>query len=682
MRNPCISITLIVVMSLALSSIAVLADDPKNPQQAVQADSWLVERFRQGAMERNLGQAADLHVGSITSSYYPLTGQTLYHAKVSGVRTGRMVAISLDRSGQMVDGEEALQREEQARRDTYGKLDRELYELLQGLSGDSVAEFPVSIWLHMGVPIPPPDRPWLLQHSKYGLDTPVSLMHARSSGPGRRQWLDDGPQPELREAEVDAALAEESERVQAAVTMVTHPLLTYLLEQGWTVDYVSQYVPVVYATLSKQAILDVQGREDVQLIGLVRRMQKCLDVARTATSADSVWDTGLTGYGLRIGVIEVGGRAAVDNPYLWGVVQDAENACTDPQDHATAVTGMVRSRHVRYRGIAYGSLVRVGGSCEGWTRELETAAERAITWGAGLLNCSWGHSSPLGQPDSNERYWDTLVALHRATVCFAAGNEGREHGYIGHPAMAYNVVSVGAYNDQNTATWSDDTIASFSSYRDPWSANDDREKPEVTAPGVSINSTSVRSPWVKDCGSGTSYAAPMTTGAAALMIQANPELRAWPEAVKAILMATAWNNIEGDWWLSDKDGAGGIDIEAACEVARQYLWRAAEVKRTDFDANGDKRISIELPVADYARAVIVWCVDPNYANYPSRPQADFDLYYLDAQGNTIDQSESGDNNYELVAVRNVTGGRRTLRVHAWRIDTDNPIRFAWAVACW
>jgi len=680
-------IALLVVFNLVLPNAPVLADSAGDPEGAIRVEHVLSERFRQVAEEEQFGPGTELRLGKISESYYPLTDLTLFHAKVTDLRTGRIVGISLDPAGRVVDGEEALRREEQARRDTYGKLEPSLHERLSDLPEDSTAMFPVSIWLHMEPVAPSPDRPWFLKQSK------PYVEKLSASVPLRFPVLDNGisaydypaPEPEVTVAQVTAELRKESERVKVVVAEAQRPLLAFLQERGCRVDGVSEYVSVVYVTLAKPTILEVQDREDVQLVALVQRAKDCMDIAKLATYADYAWDMGLTGKGVRVGVIEVNGRVAVDNPYLRGVVQDAQNVCSATKDHNSAVTGMIRSRHVRYRGISYGSLVRVGGSCGGWLSELRSAAERAIDWGARLLNNSWGHLDPKGEMGAGEKYWDSLVWNHRVTVCFAAGNTGRTYAdaYVGHPALAYNLISVGAYDDHNTTSWSDDTMADFSSFRDPSSANGDREKPELCAPGVSINSTSVRSPWVTNCGQGTSYSSPIVTGAAALMMQEAPELLSWPEAVKAILMASAINNIEYDWKMEGRDGAGGIDAqEASTKVTKRHAWGAGYLSPADFDAYDDYYINISLPVADKARAVIVWCVDPNYANYPSRPQADFDLYWLDNEGYEITNSESGDNNFEVVGVYDVApAGWRTLRVHAYRMPSQ-PLRFAWAVHWW
>jgi serine protease AprX len=61
---------------------------------------------------------------------------------------------------------------------------------------------------------------------------------------------------------------------------------------------------------------------------------------------------------------------------------------------------------------------------------------------------------------------------------------GNLHGGITAPANAPWVITVGAYNDQDTPDTSDDTVATFSS-RGP-TAIDATAKPDLVAPGLHI----------------------------------------------------------------------------------------------------------------------------------------------------------------------------------------------------
>ncbi|MBU8905881.1 S8 family serine peptidase [Desertibacillus haloalkaliphilus] len=107
----------------------------------------------------------------------------------------------------------------------------------------------------------------------------------------------------------------------------------------------------------------------------------------------------------------------------------------------------------------------------------------------------------------------------------------------------------------------EDLLASFSS-RGPVTHSWD-VKPEVVAPGVSIDSTIPKGYLGLN---GTSMAAPHVAGAAALIKQAHPD---WsPEQIKAALMNTAKQivNKEGETYLPHEQGAGRIQIDKAVEA--------------------------------------------------------------------------------------------------------------------
>jgi subtilisin family serine protease len=119
------------------------------------------------------------------------------------------------------------------------------------------------------------------------------------------------------------------------------------------------------------------------------------------------------------------------------------------------------------------------------------------------------------------------------------------------------------FTDMSEAKTVGDTLADFSS-RGPSRVTYDI-KPEITAPGVSVLSTVpsfINNPtdptnysYAYQRMSGTSMATPFTSGVAALLLQAQPDLE--PEEIKAILMNTA-DSLSKPYSVFEQ-GAGRVD---------------------------------------------------------------------------------------------------------------------------
>ena len=131
-------------------------------------------------------------------------------------------------------------------------------------------------------------------------------------------------------------------------------------------------------------------------------------------------------------------------------------------------------------------------------------------------------------------------------VVAAAGNRGHDADATSYaPGNDPFALSVGAVDDNGTSDRSDDTIADWSSA----AVTQDRvSKPEITAPGAHIVSTlAPHSAFAELCPEcivdreyirlgGTSMAAPVVSGVAALLFEVHPD---WtPEQVKSTLIAT------------------------------------------------------------------------------------------------------------------------------------------------
>ena len=86
-------------------------------------------------------------------------------------------------------------------------------------------------------------------------------------------------------------------------------------------------------------------------------------------------------------------------------------------------------------------------------------------------------------------------------------------------------------------------------------------KPDIVAPGAYINTTQINSSY--NFTSGTSFAAPHVSGAAALLLQKNPELQNYE--IKSLLVTTVQpvSNAYGQEFSLHESGAGRLDIANA-----------------------------------------------------------------------------------------------------------------------
>jgi serine protease AprX len=186
-----------------------------------------------------------------------------------------------------------------------------------------------------------------------------------------------------------------------------------------------------------------------------------------------------------------------------------------------------------------------------------------------------------------EAAWRSGIAV----VC-AAGNEGDfGSGGILSPGNDPFVITVGATDTRQTADVTDDAVASYSSAGP--TLFDEVAKPDLVAPGNRLISLRAQGSYidtnfpgnvipVADFAptapaetvssylmlSGTSAAAPLVAGAAALMIGADPSLT--PDDVKVRLMGTA-DPVAGA--TMHQQGAGTLDVDEALSAsARANGW--------------------------------------------------------------------------------------------------------------
>lgn len=640
-----IHILLVVVMlSLALTSgisAAPLGQETVQPE-AIQAQALELAAQRAGV------RAAALDLSHSATVQHALTGKTVYTFKITNLQTGEIYGVALDASGAEVDAEKLLAEEEAAQEAMLGAVDPRL-------AADMAAHGPETLY-----------------------DVAIWLKTGQYQGPARPAIA---PQGRVSEEVIDAAMAEADASRAAFVATTNTAAVDRLATLGFAAT-ADAYSPVVYATLPASAIVDVGQWETVDAIYQAPVAVNDLGISRPTTGADVVYKRNIAGWGIRVGVVEVGGRIATNNPWLGGVVQNGANVCSTAQSHATGVVGIIRSWRPSVFGFAPGANVWVGGSCSGDSGQLTGASTAAADWGARVLNLSWGSNIGL-TPGANDRFYDDMIINRFRTVVKSAGNRDVPcftDGNVTSPGLAYNVIAVGNFDDLNTTSWTGDTIFNTcSSYKDPTSSHGDREKPEVAAPGTNIDSTITASPWTGGIGSGTSFAAPMVTSGAALMMNRSSTLSAWPETVKAILMTSAVHNLEGSARLSERDGAGGIVLDRADDIVRRYNSQSdwGGVNYTCSTANNLVLDTIPATTGQRIRATIAFDTDPAYGSYASQPAADLELQILRPDGSVAAQSISYDNTYEIVDFNAPVNGTYTMRVGKFRCS-HSPRYLGWA----
>ncbi|MEZ4646884.1 MAG: S8 family serine peptidase [Chloroflexota bacterium] len=199
-----------------------------------------------------------------------------------------------------------------------------------------------------------------------------------------------------------------------------------------------------------------------------------------------------------------------------------------------------------------------------------------------VINNSWGCPVSEGCTDPNVLL-SVVQAVRSAGIVtvHSAGNEGSSCSSVQTPAAIYDEsFSVAAVN-------SSDSIASFSSRGPVTVDGSNRMKPDISAPGVNIRSTtrdgSYQGGW-----SGTSMAGPHVAGLVALIISANPSLAGNVDAIEQIIAETAvpLTTSQGCGGDTSTDvpnnvfGWGRIDALAAVELALQEQPVAMSVSKT------------------------------------------------------------------------------------------------------
>jgi subtilisin family serine protease len=303
-------------------------------------------------------------------------------------------------------------------------------------------------------------------------------------------------------------------------------------------------------------------------------------------NADSYWANGYTGAGVDVALIDSGTAPVTGLDGQGKVVYGPDVSFESGQDnlrnldtfgHGSHMAGIIAGRSDTFRGVAYGARIvsLKAADAHGQTdlaqiiSEIKWVTQHAHDNGLNIrvLNLSFG-----AIPSTGYRKDDLAYAVEKAwnagiVTVVAAGNEGAAANGLDTPAFDPFVIAVGADNPHGTTDVSDDNVSSFSSR-----GNGARD-PDVIAPGKSVVSLRVAGSLLDSQypdarvgedyfrGSGTSQAAAVVSGAAALIVSQRPNIT--PDQVKSLLMSTA-RPIPNTAYSAQ--GAGLIDLQSAFDA--------------------------------------------------------------------------------------------------------------------
>ncbi len=317
------------------------------------------------------------------------------------------------------------------------------------------------------------------------------------------------------------------------------------------------------------------------------------------TGATTYWRNGFVGRGVDValldsGVLPVEGlltpNKLVIGPDLSFESQQPSMANLDSFGHGTHLAGIIGGldRGVTSASVLAGTPAFLGMAPGARIVSLKIADARgntdvsqviaAIDWvvthaqenglNIRVINLSFGTDSTQDYRLDPLAHATEVAAEQGLVVVVSAGNGGGDRVGLANPAFDPAVIAVGAVNTRGTFDRADDYVPAFSQRG---ATAEGKRGPDLVAPGVSLVGLRARNSFIDQMhghtgavddrffkGSGTSQAAAVVSGAAALVLSHRPALT--PEQVRDVLRRSA-RNVPGASY--DAQGAGSLDLTAA-----------------------------------------------------------------------------------------------------------------------
>ena len=369
--------------------------------------------------------------------------------------------------------------------------------------------------------------------------------------------LSDGADPETAAAELDGELVRDLSIINSIVLRLPAGEVPNLRQKP-VVEWVSLDAPVVSTS--------------TQAAGLAQTHFNASAFPQT-TGADHLWAQGIDGRGVTVAVVDSGitdyddFKDAGGNLRILDWVQFSNSQAYHPDDyhgHGSHVAGTIGGNGAlsqgRFMGMAPGvNLLTVKISDDyGMSHMSDVVAglqwvlAKKEQYNIRVVNLSLNSTVPESYHTSPLNAALEILWFNGVVVVVSAGNNGNGRQYVYAPGNDPFVITVGASNDKGTENRSDDQLMGYTARG---TTPEGFAKPDIIAPGHNVVSLmgkpdSVLANTYPDRRivppgqsnyfyfrmSGTSMASAVVAGAAALLIQDEPNLT--PDQVKYRLMNT------------------------------------------------------------------------------------------------------------------------------------------------
>jgi hypothetical protein len=450
--------------------------------------------------------------------------------------------------------------------------------------------------------------------------------------------------------------------------------------------------PFVHARLTAAEIHKIEDQELIRSIDLTDLELSSEDgdgsgvpfaQAFTVTHTDAAHARGATGSGVRIGILEPG---AITNTCF--TIAASQVPTPIPDEHATNSSAIIGNTHDHatggcdgeQQGYAPGAVLLLANAgtrdSYDWVTAYQWLKEQAVD----VVSVSWQLSDDQTKTTWSARDvildWAAVNAPYPVIV-MSGGKPGGVDPVTGEPfaqvaAWGHNVLSVGDVLLDDDADPTNNVMSSISPTKDPQSLLNDRELPSLAAPGS-------RHLLLGRSFGGTSAATPVVASIAALVIEQNTYLRVFPEAVRAILQASAdAQHADGELWsaaaeFDGADGTGIVNAERAVVIARHageatpHAFSYGSMMSTAFVDNFfNQEWTVEVPSdAQSLRVCLAWS-SPQPA-WSGRPLVNLNLlvYGADDVVEPIGVSTTKDESYEFIEISTAPAGKYLIRVQSF-----------------